>query len=177
MIINLDGLRIRNNGGHLETSTDGTTWIRPGFGYGAKIAANSSQSFSSSSLAQVTLATSIFDIGGFVSGAHANSLTVPSGLDGLYMITGKIKYAGNATGQRTTVIIKNGNINTDNLGGTIPNIGASDAPEAIAAGHFVLAAGDYVGLYAYQDSGGSLSTSYASVRDIWLSMHYVGPTA
>ncbi len=106
----------------------------------------------------LTWDTEAYDVGPM----HDNStnptrLTVPSGQGGLYMINGLLTWSGSAGGaQRQGLLVLN-------TGGTTTNIVAPSAsyePQNVCLFLAVLAAGDYVEMKGYQDSGGNLDTSF-----------------
>lgn len=89
-------------------------------------------------------------------------ITVPAGGAGFYTIGGQIEFDGNATGRRGIQIRLNGA--TVIAREETPSIGANDQPITLVTA-YQLAAGDYVELMGYQNSGGNLnmlaSSAYA----------------
>lgn len=80
---------------------------------------------------------------------------------GLYHLTGKHAWPANATGQRASQWFVNGSALVGSQSAW-PAVAAVERQYVAVPMDIVLAVGDYVELHAYQDSGGSLSTSVAS---------------
>ncbi len=110
---------------------------------------------------------------------HNNSsnqerLTVPSGLDGYYAIASNIVWDTNTAGRRALRILQNG---ATNIAVTRESAvsGGSTGSGMFIGRTFLLAAGDYVQIDAYQDSGGSRvidGTTFAEVP--YFQMYRVG---
>ena len=83
-------------------------------------------------------------------------MTVPSGKDGKYLLSGSVAWADNASGIRYIALYKNGS----NLAYSAL-ISASSAQNAIQSFSYVATAvaTDYFEVYAYQSSGGGLNIS------------------
>jgi hypothetical protein len=104
----------------------------------------------------LTFNTETNDSGGMHSTtSNTSRVTVPSGGDGWYVITGNVEFAANATGQRAIAILLNGtsNIATERA---VAASAAANTQLSIAT-QYPLAAGDYIELTAYQSSGGALN--------------------
>lgn len=103
----------------------------------------------------LTFNTETHDDGGMHSTtSNTSRVTVPSGGDGWYVITGNVEFKNNATGQRAIAILLNG---TSNIA-TQRAVSASSSTntQLSVATQYPLAAGDYIELTAYQSSGGAL---------------------
>ena len=86
---------------------------------------------------------------------NTSRLTVPAGGAGLFAIGGCIEFAANSTGRRGIQIRLNGT--TVIVREETNNIGASNDHPCTIYTEYQLAAGDYVELMGYQNSGGSLN--------------------
>ena len=94
-----------------------------------------------------------------IYGMHDNAVnptrvTIPSGLDGVWLVTASLWYASNATNARYTRILKNGiaiweEIRAGTAGG-VATIVTMSVP-------LVLVAGDYIEFSAYQNSTSALT--------------------
>jgi len=80
---------------------------------------------------------------------------------GLYVFTGKVAFAANATGQRAMQWALNGTAVSGSQD-SWPAVAAVERQFVATTYEAVLAVNDYVELQAFQDSGGSLNTSVAT---------------
>lgn len=79
--------------------------------------------------------------------------------DGIYLIVGRLNWAGSAVGDRYTGIRKNG---TTIISQTRLAAGAAGVKTIEAVSMPYLEVGDYIELVAFQSSGGALSTTVAN---------------
>jgi hypothetical protein len=100
---------------------------------------------------------------------NSSRLTVPTGLGGIYIITGGLRFANNATGVRGMSVLKNGS----KIAEVTVTPGSSQAAALAIATAEKLAAGDYVELRGYQDSGGSLNID-PTLAPCHFEMHRLG---
>jgi hypothetical protein len=138
-------------------------WVAAASGGGATFAGvsvthNANQSIANNT-AYITLAfnTENFDSDGFHDNATNNSrLTVPTGLGGVYLCSFLVDFPsdGSGTGQRYANVRKNGATVVINDVG-FSEVGM-DAVRISASLPIQLAAGDYVELRVFQNSGGAL---------------------
>ncbi len=93
------------------------------------------------------------------TGSNISRIQIPVG--GLYLITYEGLFSASATGQRVVRIRKNGT--TDLIGGGFfaGNPNATWSQSVVVSSVYLLAAGDYVEVMVYQNSGGNL-TLYGS---------------
>src|SRR6266487_590139 len=107
---------------------------------------------------------------------------VPTGFDGYYRVSGAVTFSGNATGFRTTRIVKNETYTTRTPNGVGTVIGTSDentpggvnpTPSPVAIVTVPLVAGDHVTLEATQTSGGNLAFIVGK-STCWFDAHYLG---
>ena len=125
---------------------------------GCSLTRTANQSISNATDTAVAWDSEIFDTNSFHDNATNNSrITIPTGKGGKYQFNFVIRWVGNSTGFRNIKFFINGvegaslvralNLSSDGLvmnGSVILN----------------LSAGDYVQLYVYQNSGGSLNLDY-----------------
>lgn len=125
---------------------------------GARVYDSGTQSIPNNTYTALTFNSERWDYGTYHSTvSNTTRLTVP--VNGLYMVTGGVAYASNATGQRALGIRVNGSSlyaleRVDTINGQVPFLNVSTIVK--------LTAGDYVELMAWQNSGGSLNTSVNS---------------
>jgi hypothetical protein len=105
---------------------------------------------------------------------HDNStnntrLTIPSGHGGKYIFIGQVSFAANATGYREIKLVVNGGATFAYSSSAAYS--ASNLILNIAAIYF-FSAGDYIELYAYQSSGGTLNWNQAGCAGFQLA--YLG---
>lgn len=122
-------------------------------GLGARVFNSANISISNDSNTALTFDSERFDAGSFHStSSNTSRLTVP--VSGKYLVVGNAEFAANATGFRTlgirlnaTTIIGASRSTSPGAAGTLLNVAAV----------YEMAAGAYVELMAYQNSGGSLN--------------------
>lgn len=115
------------------------------------------QNLANGAFTAIAMDSSIID----TDGQHSNSVNnsrVTCQVAGWYSVSGGIGYLTNATGARGAVIYKNGAALAQASGAITA---ASPALHVATAGEFLiqLAVGDYVELYGFQSSGGTLATA------------------
>lgn len=137
---------------------------------------NTTQSLTNNTETAVVFNTEDYDVGAMHdTGSNTSRFTVPTGGDGLYLLTAAIHFSANATGRRYARWQKNGS----NAIGTWSLISANSVgggTTCVLALIWPLVATEYVEVMAYQDSGGALNigdagTSYlmnhAQVAKLW----------
>jgi hypothetical protein len=132
-----------------STPVTGTTFV------GASVYRGAAQSLSNATATALTFDNETYDTNAFHDNSTNNTrMTVPAGKAGKYLVTGVTYFFNNATGQRIVYIYKNG----ANVIGTIQQ-GISASIDCVVQTSFVvdLAVSDYVELFAFQNSGGSLN--------------------
>jgi hypothetical protein len=100
--------------------------------------------------------------------SNTDRFTVPAGKGGKWAISASVLFAGSSTGERRIAIYKNGSAaNTDQR----INGQGSGGLTASVNSVFNLVATDYLSVYVYQDSSGSLNID----EDLsWCSIYYLG---
>lgn len=120
-------------------------------------------------LANTAITTLTFDTTRYFTEAIGSSDRFTAPRDGVYRIGGHARFAASATGQRVLYLRVNGGtyIAIDSR----TSVGAGAPTDVHIATEYELAAGDYVQLQAYQDSGGSLTITAAGnySPEFWLS--------
>lgn len=133
--------------------------------------AGAAQSLTDSTLTVLALNSEDYDTTTMHDPVTNNSrITVPTGGDGLYLITGTAHYVSNTTGYRIAELYKNGatRLQATFLG---PCPGGQDTVIPVTS-VVVLAAGDYIELRGWQSSGGALNSGSAT-RDFTNSLQLV----
>lgn len=140
-----------------STAATGLKWATAAAGStfaGASAYKSANQSISNNTTTSVTFNTENFDTDGFHDNASNTSrFTVPTGKGGYYLVNGSITFAANATGARAVYVYKNGAIANYTV-----QTGAIASIFSIINFNFTikLVATDYVEIFVYQSSGGSL---------------------
>jgi hypothetical protein len=113
-------------------------------------------SLTSGVVTAMTFDTETIDDGGMHStSVNTSRITVPSDGAGWYSIGGCVRFAANTTGYREIKITLNGTLDLEIM--RVPNSGATDDVRVSIHTEYPLAVGDYVELYATQNSGGALN--------------------
>lgn len=153
----------------------GLKWATPSSSVtfkGCAIYNSTSQSIPNATSTAVTFNTEIFDTDGFHSTAtNTSRITIPAGLAGKYQVNACLTYGANGTGLRTFAIYKNGSVYQwapQALGSASLNAGGVSFATVVD-----LAVTDYIEMFAYQSSGGSLGTNSGS-QDVSFSVAYLG---
>jgi len=139
-----------------STST-GLKWAAPaaaGF-VGCRLTKSAVQSIDNATETAITWNTEDFDTDNFHStSSNTSRITIPSGKAGKYLITGLIGFAENAAGTRQVLLFKNGS----NIYFAAQFKPADNTqPQLTFSTIQSLAEADYIEIYAYQSSGGSLN--------------------
>jgi hypothetical protein len=114
-----------------------------------------------------------FDSDAFHDTATNNSrLTIPTGMGGYYLIGGKVQWAANLTGNRLALIFKNNATNLAYNNYQAGNVEARCTPVTLS----LMAATDYVELYAYQNSGGNLDVEVNAEASPVFWLHRISST-
>jgi hypothetical protein len=130
----------------------------------ARVYKSSAQSISDSTATLLTFDQETADTDGFHSTvSNTGRLTIPSGLDGLYLILGQVEWATNNTGSRRAQILLNG---ATLLASVRDAAFASSQVHHQVMAIYPAAAGDYFTLEGLQTSGGALN---ANATDTWFS--------
>jgi hypothetical protein len=121
---------------------------------GASVYRNTTQTLTNGTFTTIQFNAEEYDTDTFHDNATNNTrLTVPS--TGYYLLSGKLSYDANATGQRRLAFIVNGG--TDYYGQAVSENTGGSIPADVTTTHVInLTAGDYVEMVGHQNSGGNL---------------------
>lgn len=125
---------------------------------GVRVTRASAQTLTTATDTKIAFDTELSDDGGFHSNVTNNTrLTVP--LAGWYDFGGEVEFAAHATGYRQVKVqLNNGGFISSRI--IVP--GAATAFQMGLTGSRVFAAGDYIELVCYQNSGGNLNVNQAA---------------
>lgn len=169
-LTNPDGTDGLDNPSHADQHTNANDAIEAiqttlGVKYGARVKAirSTNQSLNNSSSTTIDFtAADEFDTDGFHDpSSNSTRITIPSGLDGVYLVLGHIQYAQNSTGVRINRILVNGS--ATNYRTTAAAFSTSTTAFVQVYAILELAATNYVEMDGFQTSGGALNVSTASL--------------
>lgn len=167
-------LAVGTNGYTLVAASGESTGLKwqlaPAF-HGVSVYNSAAQTISNATFTTVTFDSEWFDTDAFHStSTNTSRLTVPAGFDGYYRVEAKLFFASNGTGSRIGNFRKNG---ADVDAGYLEQGAYSNGKNFM---HFFvvlnLAAGDYMEVQIYQNSGGNLATDASAYSAF--NMHYLG---
>jgi hypothetical protein len=123
---------------------------------------------------EVLFGDELYDTDGFHStSVDTGRLTVPTGLEGYYLITANLTFAANATNVRAAIVQRQPTTPVNiALVTTFAHTGAGEVTSISLSAIDYFNATDYVRLFALQNSGGALNTS-GDYRT-WLAMTWLG---
>ena len=126
---------------------------------------STTQTLTTATQTALTLDSEDYDVGNMHSvSVNTSRMTIPAGGAGTYLINALSSYAANASGARVLSLYKNGSLLTKGASFT-PINGASTLTGVAATAMAVLAAGDYIEAFGYQDTGGNLAFGSAATGD------------
>lgn len=169
------------NGQTAFTTDTNTTWTRASGAWvetpnqpRAQMTQTVAQSIPNNAFTAMTFSTEEFDS----HNGHSTSLNTSrytAQRAGKYVFNGGPSFGPNATGGRGTWWAKNGTaVNGSQI--LIPNNGAGLSTNVPGRGVFVdMAINDYVELFAYQNSGGALSSNAGGSDNSLFNVFYIGP--
>lgn len=139
----------------------------------ARIRQTSVQSIPNGAWTAVTMDTTDFDSDGLHSPSTNSRFVIQQ--SGTYALTGMLNIGTNATGERGASIFKNGAVAANRLAEVLQAAtpAAFDTIIPIATGPVQLVAGDYVELFAYQNSGSAVNTDFDGGFGSWLGIERV----
>lgn len=121
---------------------------------GASIYKSASQTIGTASEVDVTWDSEHYDTNSIHDNATNNArVTVPAGMGGKWRLSGTIIFSSNSSGRRYLALYKNGGL--IRYPAQLPSAGAAPMNIPFSV-DLLLAAGDYLVIKAYQDSGGDL---------------------
>ena len=140
---------------------------------GARVRNSSGETIPSSSSTTLTYNTEDFDTANLHSTTTTTSRLIAP-VAGKYMIMASAEWTTNTSGRRILILELNGTtqIMRDSVS---PNNDSGIGPEQEVETVYQLAAGDYVEVVAYQDSGSSLAVQSYSTASPAFSMDWIAP--
>jgi hypothetical protein len=119
--------------------------------------------------------TTDFNVGGAFSAAQPNRMTAT--VAGRYLITASVRWASNSAGRRALALEVNGTAAQIARSNVSPFLqaGAAFNPEQTVETVYQLKAGDYVEVWAFQNSGGPLGLQSPVDNGITFSMVWIAP--
>lgn len=138
-----------------------------------KAIATAAQSIPNASYTALTFGGESWDTDGMHS-TVTNTSRLTAATPGLYHVMGMVPFVANATGRRYAIVQKNGvGGATDDTVNIVAVSSTTTSSTPLVNREIYLAAGDYIELLVYQDSGGALSTSNATLVVAWFSARWV----
>jgi hypothetical protein len=150
-------LAVGNNGETLvadNSTSTGLKWAKSPNFVGCGVYKALAQSIPNATWTVSTFSDEFFDTNGFHSTTtNTSRITIPTGLNGKYRISGSVVFGSNATNIRSIALYLNGSSFKE-----IWLNRASAAFTTIQTWNTIaeIVAGDYLEVYVYQDSGGAL---------------------
>lgn len=102
---------------------------------------------------------------------NTNRITIPTGLDGVYLFLGEVQWASNATGVRGLRFMK-GATSAKGLDLRMANNGITTNMSTNA--RYRMSAGEYMTFQGYQSSGGNLNADYVASYSVFFSAIFLG---
>jgi len=157
-----------------SVSPTGLKWAAPaGASFvGAKATStDATQSIANNTNTLVNFNSEEYDTNSIHNNVTNNSrLTIPSGYDGYWSVTGKLTFAGNATGARQLRLNKNGSLVANFL---VPITGSGEQ-SIILTNTLNLIATDYLEFVVYQNSGGALNLNLSGAEGSYFLCQFLG---
>lgn len=142
---------------------------------GCRIYHSTTQSINTGTVTPLAFDTEDFDTNGFHDTVTNNSrVTIPTGLDGFYLILGHVQYAAQTTGERRARIHKNGSVVIQNNKMTVTVAAEVTNIQCVAVLNLV--ATDYIELNAYHTQGSALNVTGTAASSQLIAI-YLGKAA
>ena len=137
---------------------------------GCQLRKSADQSISNNTDTATTFDTEDIDTDGFHSNVtNTSRITIPAGKGGKYLVTMQTRFEANATGRRLGKLYKNGSIDSTFQFETPP---MSSGATTMGNSFFMsLSATDYIEIFSFQTSGGSLNITNTGV---FFGVQFVG---
>lgn len=148
---------------------DGAAWYSLPKFTGARVFNSTGQTITTATPTALTFDSENYDTSAFHStSSNTSRLTIPTGLDGYYIVGANIFWTATAGGRRYLRLQTNGT--TIVAGVEIGSVAdATAAPSQMVEVPLLLSAGDYVEVVVLQSSGGNLNISTAVlVPNFWM---------
>ena len=167
-------LGIGSTGQVLTVAGGVPSWATPAAGgstfTGVGVGKSALQSTANATFVAITWNTEDFDTNGYHDNSTNNTrITIPTGKGGYYLITGIVQYDGNGTKNRAGELRKNGT--ATNYLYFLAAAETTNSPVYQMSYIIYLSAADYLEIFSYQNSGGSLNIDNYSTK--W-QMQYLG---
>lgn len=121
---------------------------------------SATQTIASGSNVAITFDSEETDVGAMHSTAvNTGRITIPTGGDGVYLLIARVNFPANATGQRQVYLFKNG---AQMTGSIVPATSGSYQWLLEVTAVRALVAGDYIEVFAYQDSTANMNVGSAT---------------
>lgn len=138
---------------------------------GARVYLGANQSLTSGAVTAIQFNTENFDTNTLHDNATSNTrLTVPATHGGKWSISGAVAFGSNSTGERLIRVMLNG---ATILAEARASVSSTATKVPVVSTIFQLAAGDYVELHAYQDTGAGLD-ALSGLGQTWFAAHKLG---
>jgi hypothetical protein len=161
-----------------STQADGVIWATPSAPafVGCMLRKTADQNISTSTYTAITFDSEVLDTDAFHStSSNTERITIPTGKGGKYLITAVIDYVANASNSRRNLVTLNGAVGVGTAICDQRTGGFSGAPSEISfVGIYPLAAGDYIQLNAFQDSGSTIAAQGFSTAFTYFGVQYLG---
>ena len=139
---------------------------------GCSVWSSTNQTITNTTATAINFDSELFDTSAFHSTTVNNSrITIPSGLDGKYLVTSKVDFLPNANGTRVVYHYINGSLINFVA---YPVSSSSQGSSLNLSGVYNLTAGQYVESAAYQDSGSSITSTGTAYYYNNLQVTYLG---
>jgi hypothetical protein len=156
---------------------NGTAWVAPQVQTNPPICrayATGTQSLANSTVTAITLGSESYDTDTMHS-TVSNTSRITFTTAGVYSLIGEATFDINATGTRDIYLFLNGTTRISEA--TAPSSGASTYSQLQVGAQYSFAANDYVEMYAWQNSGGSLNLRGDVSNGVWLAAQFVGKSS
>jgi len=167
-------LGIGSTGNVLTVASGIPSWAAPASGVtfaGCSLYMSNDQTINNATYTAITFNSENFDTDAFHStSSNTSRITIPAGKGGYYLISGNVSFNGNATGERIGALYKNGSLVADMV-----STAASTAISKAFPLSFTInaAVADYLELFAWQNSGGTLGIS-GGITECTFQATYLG---
>lgn len=150
------------------------TWVLVGFSpYAARAIRTTNQSINSGAVTALSFDTETYDRPGGMIDIAGNPTRITAVIAGVYAFQGVIRFANNATGERTASVRVSGA--TLVASGSEGNPSAANDSVIVVTGEFELTAGQYLELVCFQNSGGALNALAQASYTSYMSVSLVRP--
>lgn len=140
---------------------------------GCRVHRDGNFTFSDATAADVTFPQETIDtIGMHSTSVLTERLTVPAGYDGVWRVTGQVRFEAHASGRRQLVIRRG----VDAVAIVANTPGAANTHSMQVSAVISAVEGDYFTLEGFQNRGGSL-LGMAGEGNTWFSAEFLGPIA